>query len=52
MSKDELIRLIEQYEIPHSERLLRQFPAYRLKEYLEYLEMVGTRRHELETVAS
>ena len=51
MSKEELIRLIEKYETPHSERLLKQFPAYRLQEYLEYLEMVGTPRRELESVA-
>ncbi len=51
MDKEELIWLIEQYEIPHNERLLRQFPAYRLQEYLEYLEMVGTPKRELEPVA-
>ena len=46
MSKDELIERIEQYETPHTRRLLSQFSTARLAEYLDYLERMSTPRNE------
>lgn len=52
MSKDELIRRIEQFETPHSRQLLKQYSEQRLAEYLDYLQRVSLPRHlELQHVA-
>lgn len=50
MSKDELIRRIEQYDTPHHRRLLRQHSTARLEEYLHYLEKMSMTR-KLQRVA-
>ncbi len=52
MSKDELIRRIEQFDTPHDRRLLKQYSEQRLAEYLDYLQRVSMPRPmELEQVA-
>lgn len=47
MGKEELIKHIERYNTPHNRRMLVQFSADRLAEYLDYLQRMSAPR-ELE----